>query len=120
MKFLLIGIGGALGAVSRSYLSEWIEKLNFLPMPMGILLVNFLGCFFLGLMINSLDPKYQEIYHPLIFIGFLGAFTTFSAFSRESLDLLTQGQVALAALYIVLTILVCILGTWVGVLLTNR
>ena len=94
MKFLLIGIGGALGALSRSYLSEWIEKLNFLPMPMGVLLVNFLGCFFLGLMINSLDPKYQEIYQPLVFIGFLGAFTTFSAFSRESLDLLNQGQVS--------------------------
>ena len=120
MKFLLIGIGGALGALSRSYLSEWIEKLNFLPMPMGVLLVNFLGCFFLGLMINSLDPKYQEIYQPLVFIGFLGAFTTFSAFSRESLDLLNQGQVALAALYVILTVLACLLGTWVGVFLTNR
>ena len=120
MKFLLIGIGGALGALTRSYLSEGIEKINFLPMPMGVLLVNFLGCFFLGLMINSLDPKYQEIYQPLIFIGFLGAFTTFSAFSKESLDLLNQGQVALAVLYVVFTVFVCLLGTWVGVLLTNR
>ena len=71
-------------------------------------------------MINSLDPKYQEIYQPLIFIGFLGAFTTFSAFSRESLDLLNQGQILLAVVYIVLTVTVCLLGTWVGVLLTSR
>ena len=120
MKFILIGIGGALGALSRSYLSEIIEKLNFLPLPIGVIFVNFIGCFFLGLIINSIDPKYYDIYQPLIIIGFLGAFTTFSAFSRESLDLLNQGQVALAVLYVVFTVLVCLLGTWVGVLLTNR
>jgi|TARA_B100000809_G_scaffold257339_1_gene298741 CrcB protein len=120
MKFLLIGIGGALGALSRSYLSEAIEKVNFLPLPMGFLLVNFLGCFFLGLLINSLDVKYQEIYQPLLFIGFLGAFTTFSAFSREALDLLNQGQVLFAVAYVVLTVTLCLLGTWLGVLLTNK
>lgn len=120
MKFFLIGLGGALGALSRSYLSEIIEKLNFLPIPTGVLLVNFLGCFFLGLLINSLDPKYHEIYHPLIFIGFLGAFTTFSAFSRESLDLLNQGQFFLAVVYVVLTVIICLLGTWVGILITNK
>jgi CrcB protein len=120
MKFILIGIGGALGALSRSYLSQAVERLNFLPLPIGILFVNFIGCFFLGFLINSLDPKYNDIYQPLIFIGFLGAFTTFSAFSRESIDLFNQGHILLSIIYILSTIVICLLGTWLGMYFTNK
>jgi|TARA_B110000438_G_scaffold293309_1_gene332928 fluoride exporter len=120
MKFILIGIGGALGALSRSYLSEIIEKLNFLPLPIGVIFVNFIGCFFLGLIINSIDPKYYDIYQPLIIIGFLGAFTTFSAFSRESIELFTQGHMALSIAYIAFTVAFCLIGTWLGMFLTSK
>jgi CrcB protein len=120
MKFILIGIGGALGALSRSYLSDLVEKINILPLPAGILFVNFAGCFALGIMINTLDPKYNDIYHPLIFIGFLGAFTTFSAFSKESLDLFSQGHTSLSLIYILFTVVVCLTATWMGMYLTGK
>ena len=120
MKFILIGIGGALGALSRSYLSDFVEKINILPLPAGILFVNFAGCFALGIMINTLDPKYNDIYHPLILIGFLGAFTTFSAFSKESLDLFSQGHTSLSLIYIFFTVVVCLTATWTGMYLTGK
>ena len=120
MNILLICLGGSLGALSRFYLSNFFPKSENPEIPLGILTVNILGCFLIGLFYNLVNSDLERILTPFLFVGFLGAFTTFSAFSRESLDLLNQGQVALAALYVFLTMLVCLLGTWIGVFLTNR
>tara|TARA_Y100001970_G_scaffold191207_1_gene232486 strand:- start:954 stop:1313 length:360 start_codon:yes stop_codon:yes gene_type:complete len=119
MKILLICLGGSLGALSRYYLAEALNKLIFISLPIGILGVNFIGCFVLGLLINYLDPKFEHIYNPLLFIGFLGAFTTFSAFSKETIDLISSGNLLLASTYIVLTVFSCLIGTWCGMLISR-
>jgi CrcB protein len=114
MKYLLIFLGGAIGAVTRTLISELIGKVQFLSFSVGIMFVNVLGCFLLGLVINSLDPKYQNIYQPLLLMGFLGAFTTFSAFSKETFQLIEQGNWLAVVAYVFITIIGCLLATWLG------
>ena len=119
MKILLICLGGSLGDLSRYYLAEALNKFTLINIPIGILGVNFVGCLILGLLINYLDPKFENIYNPLLFVGFLGAFTTFSAFSKETINLLSSGNLVLASTYIFLTVFSCLVGTWVGMLISK-
>ena len=119
MKILLICLGGSIGALSRYYLADALNKLAIINIPIGILGVNFVGCFILGLLINYLDPKFEHIYNPFLFVGFLGAFTTFSAFSKETINLISSGNLLLAFTYIFLTVFSCLVGTWVGMLISR-
>ena len=119
MKILLICLGGSRGALSRYYLAEALNNFTVINIPVGILGVNFIGCLILGLLINYLDPKFENIYNPLLFVGFLGAFTTFSAFSKETINLLSSGNLVLASTYIFLTVFSCLVGTWVGMLISK-
>ncbi len=119
MKIILICLGGSLGALSRYYLAEVLNKLTIINIPVGILGVNFIGCFILGLLINYLDPKLEHIYNPLLIVGFLGAFTTFSAFSKETFNLISSGNLLIASIYIFLTVFSCLVGTWVGMLISK-
>ena len=119
MNILLICLGGALGAVSRFYISNLFQRSENLEIPLGILIVNILGCFLLGLFYNLMDSSLEKIMTPFLFIGFLGAFTTFSAFSKESLDLMVEGQFLSASLYISISIFSCLGATWLGIYLTN-
>ena len=108
-----------MGALSRYYLAEALNKITIINIPIGILGVNFIGCFVLGLLINYLDPKFENIYNPLLFVGFLGAFTTFSAFSKETINLISSGNLLLASTYIFLTVFSCLVGTWFGMLISK-
>ena len=119
MKILLISLGASLGALSRYYLAEGLNKITIINIPIGILGVNFIGCFVLGLLIHYLDPKFENIYNPLLFVGFLGAFTTFSAFSKETINLISSGNLLLAFTYIFLTVFSCLVGTWFGMLISK-
>ena len=119
MNILLICLGGALGAVSRFYISILFQRSENLEIPLGILIVNILGCFLLGLFYNLMDSSLEKIITPFLFIGFLGAFTTFSAFSKESLDLMIEGQFLSASLYISISIFSCLGATWLGIYLTK-
>ena len=114
MKYFLILLGGAAGALSRVIISEIIEKSQFHFFPLGIISVNILGCFLLGIFINVMGPKYEEIYEPLLLVGFLGAFTTFSAFSKETFQLIEQGNWLVVLSYIIFTVVGCLVATWIG------
>ena len=119
MKYLLILSGGALGALSRVLISDFLEKYQVAIFPLGIFLVNLIGCFLLGLFINLIGSKYSYIYEPFLFLGFLGAFTTFSAFSKETFQLIEQGNYIGVIAYISLTVIGCLLATWLGMNLTK-
>lgn len=119
MNLILICLGGAFGALSRFYISNLFPKSDTLEIPLGILIVNIMGCFLLGLFYNLMDSSLEKILTPFLFIGFLGAFTTFSAFSKESLELLVNGQFVDALIYVTLSIFSCLGATWFGIYLTK-
>ena len=114
-----ICLGGSLGALSRFYLSNLFPKNENLEIPLGILFVNILGCFLLGLFYNLMDSNLERFFTPFLFVGFLGAFTTFSAFSKESLELINSGHFIMASSYVLISVFSCLGATWLGIFLTK-
>lgn len=112
----MIAGGGALGAVFRFGLSEYIYHLLDRSFPYGTLIVNMLGSFFIGLFfILIIERGFLPLeWRSLIIIGFLGAFTTFSTFSIETLVLIESGELQRALLNIIFSVVICIGATWVG------
>ena len=99
LTLFLIALAGALGALARYGLGGWVHGLGG-GFPWGTLVVNVLGSFLLGLAFRTLEAlaASTEIRHALT-IGFLGSFTTFSAFSFETVELAQAGEWGRAALY---------------------
>ena len=102
VKLLLIAVGGALGAVMRYAVSGFTYRFFEETFPWGTLVVNLMGSFILGFLWALseralLSPKLT----PFLFIGVLGAFTTFSTYTLESFHLLREGEVRLGLLNIV-------------------
>ena len=112
--YLTIAVGGALGAMSRYWASTLAEKYNSGQFPLGTFIVNVAGSLLIGFFFVLLTEKIQlaEHYRPLVMIGFLGAFTTFSTFSLDVVLLLQQGNVLTASWYIGLSVVTCVLATW--------
>ena len=120
-QVVAIMIGGAIGAVSRYGVSHLIYALAGRGFPYGTLVVNVLGSFLMGylsiyLMSKvSLDPALRLA----ILVGFLGAFTTFSTFSMETLGLLESGLIGRALLNVALSVGASLTAVWLGVLLAR-
>lgn len=122
MKYLLfIAFGGAFGAVSRYLLTRWVASLGEGTLPLGTLLVNMLGSFAIGIFFVLLVER--QVLHPdwhgVIIVGFLGAFTTFSAFSLETIGLLEAGQYLYAAAYMLGSAILCVLMAGIAVQLAR-
>ncbi len=98
-RILIVAAGGGLGATFRYLLSEIIYRFTNPTFPWGTLTVNLIGCYLIGLV-----WQYSEMYllstgtRIFILTGILGAFTTFSTFSLETLTLLRDGEIKLAIL----------------------
>ena len=118
-SWLLIGLGGALGALTRTALMESMphEPGSF---PVVLWTVNVLGCFGLGLLVYGLvRPGFARPWvRPMLGTGFLGGFTTFSAFALETETLLSDGHAPLALAYVAASIVTGVLaaaaGAWTG------
>ncbi|WP_306521233.1 fluoride efflux transporter CrcB [Rheinheimera sp.] len=111
-----IAIGGAIGACLRFALSEWMLHLFGRAFPFGTLLVNILGSFVIGLLYGLLITE-QIAPNPwriFIGIGVLGAFTTFSTFSMDTVLLLQQGDWQKAIANVVLNLVLCLTLAWLG------
>jgi CrcB protein len=94
-NILIIGIGGFVGAVLRYLLGGTVQNLTRgSSFPWGTLIVNILGCFLFGILSGFLGTRAQPNHslNSLIFVGFLGAFTTFSTFSNDTLQLMNSGS----------------------------
>lgn len=93
MTFVVIGVGGALGAVSRYAASGWVQDLAGGFFPWGTLAVNVAGSLALGFVLVWLQSTVASAeLREFIAIGFLGSFTTFSTFSYESLAMIRDGE----------------------------
>ena len=113
MNILLIGFGGFLGAVSRYLVNETVIKYIPTNFPTGILIVNILGCLVIGLVLGNSMISKDNLYY-FFAIGFLGSFTTMSAFSYQVIELFNT-NILIACSYIIATILLTILATYIGI-----
>jgi CrcB protein len=119
-RILIIGAGGFLGAISRYYVSGWMQNLSRSGhFPFGTLAVNVIGSFLLGFLVRYafLHNVFSPEVRLLIFIGFLGAFTTFSTFSTETFNLLADGAVTPALVNISANVLLGLAAVWLGQIL---
>ncbi len=118
MNILMIGIGGALGSISRFFLSNFIDNYSNKEFPIGILIINIVGCFCVGLFFGSGAVK--EYLNSFFVIGFLGAFTTMSAFSYQSLLIFYNQNFFYSLLYIFITVVLSIIATFIGYTMLNK
>jgi CrcB protein len=121
-NFLLVGLGGFFGATARYAIGLGVRSYVSHPFPLHTLVVNLTGCFAVGLLFEYLrDHAFQETASLLALIGFLGAFTTFSAFGLETVQLARTGLPALALLNIGVSLVLCLaavaVGVWLGSIL---
>ncbi len=116
MNALVVGCGGFIGAVSRYLLSTYINRLISSSLPVATLVINILGSFLIGLIAQQLPLLFPNNKRLPLFLttGILGGFTTFSAFSMETVNLYQNGYTAYAVLNVVLSITFCIAGTILG------
>ncbi len=119
IELLWVGFGGFVGAVSRFLLSNWVQDQHGGTFPAGTLAVNSLGCFALGLLMASLDRGWlspQARY--FLSVGVLGALTTFSTFSWDTLELVRAGSTSLALVNVLSNVVIGLgavsLGFWLG------
>jgi CrcB protein len=112
---LLVGIGGFIGAILRYVLGGWIQN-SFVNFPIGTLVINITGSFFLGLImyLSEYQGFFDEETRIFLTIGILGAFTTLSTFGYESFRLLDGSKLTLMAINVVSTVLFSMLAVYLG------
>ncbi len=116
-EYLIVGIGGAVGSMARYFSSGYfLHSFPNARFPWGTFFVNLLGCLLIGVcagMIEKTSHLNAELRLALI-TGLLGGFTTFSAFSIESLQLFREGAVVLGIIYTVSSVALGILSAYMG------
>jgi CrcB protein len=125
-QYLLIGLGGAVGSMLRFGFASWIESgaaRSGVIFPWGTIVVNITGCAFIGFFASLTGTDGRLMLSPLtrqfVMIGICGGYTTFSSFSLQTLALAQAGQWAGAAANVLISVVLCLLGVWLGALLAG-
>ena len=120
-ELLIVGFAGAAGAIARYAVSGWSYELIGTRLPWGTLIVNVAGCFLLGLFMHaSLTTLTSPEWRLAIATGFLGALTTFSTLSYETIQKLEQGSWGAAGMNVLLNLAIGLPATWIGLVLARR
>ncbi len=115
--YLFIALGGAVGACGRFFLSQLAIQVFGKGFPFGTLLVNLLGSLCLGMIYSVIEQGVLTIqpWRSLVMVGFLGALTTFSTFSLDTLLLFQQGEWLKGILNVILNVIGCLISAWIGI-----
>ncbi len=116
LNLFFIGLGGFIGAVLRYLISGWVYQLVGTRLPYGTLAVNIIGSFILGFFLILANERFvvTDLTRSFIAIGMMGALTTFSTFSFETLSLLQNTMFLKAGLNIVLNVFCTLIAVWGG------
>jgi CrcB protein len=121
-RYLMIALGGALGALARYFVALWVQQRVGGTFPIGTFLVNVSGCLIMGIAMTLLTEG--GALHPnwrfLVPIGFIGAYTTFSTFEMETFRAIEEGGWLIALGNIVFSVIVGFFALWLGVVATRR
>lgn len=121
MVWLLIFVGGGAGSLCRYALGGLIQSRSHAAFPVGTLVVNVLGCLIIGLLARQMLNMQSDVMAKAALItGFCGGFTTFSAFSFETIGLIQAGSWPKAIAYVLASVLLCLGGTALGYQLGAR
>jgi len=121
-QLLAIAAGGSVGAVMRFIVSTGIYSWLGRGFPYGTLVVNVIGSLLMGLLYElflqrlSVSPEVRAV----LLVGFLGAFTTFSTFSIETINLIEQGYLVKAIVNVLASVILCVLAAWVGLQIARQ
>ncbi|SFV68754.1 CrcB protein [hydrothermal vent metagenome] len=115
-----VGTGGFVGAILRFLISGWVQKLSPALFPVGTLSVNVLGSFIIGFMALYFESVVAPQQKALVITGMLGALTTFSTFSLETVTMLQGGLWGRVTMNITLNVFLCVVATLLGMMLFRR
>lgn len=117
LKYVMVGIGGFLGAIARFWLGGYVGDRMGSRFPWGTFIINCSGSFVVGFIITLLAERthWSPNWRYLIPVGFVGAYTTFSTFEYETLRAMQDGNFVIAALNIVLSVVLGFVAVWMGV-----
>lgn len=121
VHLLCIGLAGAAGAVLRYMTQQGLTVVLGRQFPFGTLAVNVLGSFLIGLLFVAFWERAvaNELLKLALVVGFLGSFTTFSAFSLDTWILVQHGAYVKAAGNVLANVTICLLATWLGIVLAR-
>ena len=118
-----VALGGALGSMARFWLGNAVANLVGAAFPWGTLLINIVGSFVIG-WFDVLTGAFGSLAVPadaraFVLVGICGGFTTFSAFSLQTLQLAQGGEVVRAGAYIVASVVLCLAAVWAGAMVAR-
>jgi CrcB protein len=116
LKYVMVGIGGFIGAIARFWLGSYIGGKMGTRFPYGTFVINISGSFLIGLILTILSEKahWSPNWRYLVPVGFIGAYTTFSTFEYETLRTIQDGQFLIASLNVTLSVLLGFVAVWGG------
>jgi fluoride exporter len=116
--YLLLALGGALGTVARFSLNGWVSNLSGGTFPWGTLVINVAGSFAIGFFATLTEPGGRVYASPasrqFFMVGICGGFTTFSAFSLQTLNLARGGEWLKAGANVISSVACCLVAVWIG------
>src|SRR5580700_3393642 len=116
--YLWVAVGGALGSTARFWLAAFVAEILGPQFPWGTILINIVGSFVIGFFATFSGPGGRMVasfnVRAFVMVGICGGFTTFSAFSLQTLDLARENHWAQAGGNIVLSVVMCVIAVWAG------